>query len=244
MEQFTIPGMRHRREGIENQDAVYAAGSVGTLADGVSACGRAGAGARRTSQTLAKLLRARGERLAKMPAAEAARLISQALQYELAALAAGEQVPPQEYSSTAMGAVFSPAGELLTCNLGDGVILGVKNSGCEVLSGPGDSSAGCPCTTDHQAARYMQVKQHSNVARVLLCSDGAWPYLFDRDCLRMDAEQWLLRGDGEAIASYLQSCMPQDDCSFVLLERQPNDLKKNAKAAESRYKRKEQQYGA
>ena len=233
MEHFSITGQRHTAACVQNQDAICKKksllGRAAALADGVSSCRRAREGAQLTARSLAELLASYGDQLSLMPSQDAASCLVGHVSYYLSRLSEKEGVPVKEYASTMIGAFWQADGNtLFTCNLGDGVILGVGQEGCRVLSCPADTSDGCPATITKNAAMLTRVKVEDKNAfdYVVLLSDGAWPFLIEQNGrLRADVCGWLQDGKIRMVADFLRKSFPKDDCSFVLLRRPVRDDK-------------------
>ena len=227
MECFSITGQRHIAACVQNQDAICKKQSIlghaAALADGVSSCRCARAGAQQTVRVLAEILACYGDRLTSMTPQDAARCLIEHVSFHLQRLSEKEGKPVKEYASTMMGAFWQAGGDtLLTCNLGDGVILGVGEHGCKVLSCPANTADGCPATVTKNAATltHVKVEDKSLFDYVVLLSDGAWPFLIEKNGkLRADICAWFQAGKTGMVADLLRDRNPEDDCSFVLLQR-------------------------
>lgn len=229
IEMMTKPGRYHTQSHTENQDAVgfdSRRSLTGLfLADGISECARAGAGARFSCETLKKLLMDKGECFFDLETGQIARFATEHVYHELRAEAGRAGAPVEDYASTLSCALWNRrTGKLMTLNLGDGLIAGVRGQKLRILSAPDDSSAGCCCTTTRGAGQRTAVKilDTKDLDAVFLCSDGAWKTLFDGGRISAGAENILKEGTCADLAEYLRRADTFDDCSFICM-----DLKQN-----------------
>lgn len=225
IEMMTKPGTYHIRSHTENQDAVL----FGTnrrltglfLADGISECARSGAGARFSCETVKKLLMDKGECFFDLEAGEIARFAAAHVYHELRARAGREGQPVEEYASTLSCALLDRrTGRLMTLNLGDGLIAGVRGGKMKILAAPDDSSRGCCGTTTRGAELWTDVSilDARDLDAVFVCSDGAWKALFDGGRINPAAETLLREENCAALAEYLRRTETFDDCSFICMD--------------------------
>lgn len=218
-------GIFHNNDADRNQDVVFSAENRNyitiTLADGVSSCKEARNGAQAAGRAVMDLLLLKGSFFLTLGQEKRAELVVSHLQYELQQHASQAGRPFSEYASTVAGILLEKKTKrMLLFNLGDSLILSVQNGMCKILSMPSDSAAGCPVTTTKGAARLARtgVFDASFMESVLICSDGAWKNMFDRNYLRKDVKQMLLETDYKALAQFLQLQNCYDDYSFISLD--------------------------
>lgn len=226
--EYSRTGARHAASGVENQDAIRFGRnerySAIALADGVSACSEARAGAELASGELVRLLLKTDEQLRSLENRQLARFLLSRIRYQLEQRAAQEGCAPEEYSSTAAAALWDRQENRLLCfNLGDGMIL-AQGGGSRILAMPSDSAEGCCSTTTQGACRMTELKlvDSAGLQAVLICSDGAWRQLFHKTRLKPEASALLEACDWAGLEAYLAGQDCADDCSFVSLELRPN----------------------
>lgn len=218
-------GARHSRGGQENQDAVFSGRqghyTVISLADGVSACGAAKAGAETACAAVTGLLLKRGAFFLEFEGEKAAQLIISHVAYELErrALADGRRV--EEYSSTLASVLYDgKSGKLLYFSLGDSMILAVDHGRCRVLAAPSDSTRGCCVTTTKNASAMARtgILDADGMESVLICSDGAWRELFRGNRLKPEAASLLAGHEVQGLKEYLARREQEDDCTLILMD--------------------------
>ena len=218
-------GTRHATCGGENEDAIctrendrYTAIS---LADGISACRRARAGAEIASEAMSNLLAERGKYLLDFPRQGVVEVAISHILTKLQRQADQETGAVEDYSSTVTGVLFDRQERRLLCfNLGDGMILAQTGGQSQILSMPSDSFSGCCATTTRNAGRMAKVKvaETDRMGSVLLCSDGAWRQMFDRNRLKPAVSSLLVNHDWKGLETYLSRQQCPDDYSFAALD--------------------------
>lgn len=222
-------GSYHTKQDMPNQDAVlYDSDRRLTglfLADGVSQCARGSAGARLSCEAMKNLLMKKGACFFSLEEPEIAEFAMSHVFHTLRGEAARAGEPVDDYGSTmACVLVDRRGGRMMTLNLGDGLIAGVRDGSLKILAMPDDASEGCCCTTTHGAARRTAVRfvDTRDLDEVFVCSDGAWRTLFDGGRMREEARQLLCHGSCAALAEYLRSADTFDDCSFISMDLKTN----------------------
>ena len=218
-------GTYHQAAGGENQDALCSARSrtvrVISLADGVSSCAEAKTGAEIASRAVTDLFSKRGERLLSYEPEQISAFTLSHILYELNARAKRDNRPVEDYSSTVASVLADrKTNQLLCVNLGDGIILATGNGTCQVLSMPGDSRNGCCVTTTEGAERRLSVRILDALPfdSVLICSDGAWRQMFEKNKLKPEISALLIEQRYEELETYLNEANGSDDCSFIAME--------------------------
>ncbi len=229
IEMMSKAGSYHNRTHTQNQDAVLWGSSSRLtglfLADGVSGCERSGVGAMRACEAMKNLLMKKGAHFFALDEREIAEFALAQIRHTLRQQASLEGKPVEGYSSTMACALLDKrSGKLLTLNLGDGLIAGVRDGKLKILAMPDDSTNGCCCTTTEGAVRRTAVRfvDAGDFDEVFLCSDGAWKALFDGGHLRGDANRLLYSGSCAALAEFLRNTDTFDDCSFISMNCKEN----------------------
>lgn len=223
--------------GTDNQDYICSGGegsfSVITLADGVSSCAKGGTGARISADTLTRILLKKGSLLQgfkevqknkenpKYKEKEIAEVVLAEIMFELEKIAAEDNVPVEEYSSTLAAVLHDRSTRKLLCiSIGDSMIIGTSGEGCYVLTNPFESSAGCCVTTTEGAAAQAEVRiiDDSQFDSVIIFSDGAWRQLFERNRLKKEITGMLTEGDYDELSAYLKKKDGNDDYSFISMD--------------------------
>lgn len=218
-------GNYHAAAGEGNQDALCSAdrgeSRVISLADGVSTCCKARAGAEIASRVITELMAEEGQTFLRRDDAEWGRQILGHILSRLEKRSQREGNALKDYSSTVASVlVDQEKGELLYFNLGDSLILGVDRGKCRVLSMPGDSSQGCCVTTTKNAAAGADMGKVSvgTTERVLICSDGAWRELYRRNRLRPEVSSLLAGGEWKELKRFFRERNCGDDYSVIAME--------------------------
>ena len=218
-------GAYHRENGGENQDALcFRSGRrrlTITLADGVSACREAKTGAKIASEALAALFEKKGEVFLSFTPEDAANLALSHVLYELRQQAGAAGKPTEDYSSTLAGVLFDrKTRQLLYFSLGDSLILATGGGKCRILAAPADSTHGCCVTTTQDAAAAVRVGREDGafLDHVMLCSDGAWHLMLEKDRFHPEVAELLAAGDYDALKTWLAARDGFDDCSFIAVK--------------------------
>lgn len=222
--EYSGTGARHSAHGGENEDAVCSRQNeryaVISLADGVSACRKARAGAEIASEAMAGLLVGKGKYLFDFSRQQIAEIAISHILSKLRRQAEQDLSAEEEYSSTVAGALFDKQEQkLLYFNLGDGMILAQAGGHSRILSRPSDSSSGCCVTTTRNAGRMVdaRVAAVERMDSVLLCSDGAWRHMFDQNRIKPEVSTLLTDHDWSGLETYLSGQKCLDDYSFAAM---------------------------
>ena len=219
---FSKTGNLHTGRQEENQDAILS-GENGrflalVLADGVSSCQEAGPGARVACRTAADLLLTQGTRFLMCRGRQAATMLLPQILAALTALAEEDGVPLEEYSSTIACVLLDRVeGKAAYCSVGDSLILAAGENGCRVLAMPDSHRDGCCVTTTRGAAQQARAGSFDvgDYHSILLCSDGAWRLMYDKNRLAPPVRHMLLCGNYGGLSYYLNGRESQDDCTFI-----------------------------
>lgn len=219
---FSRAGLWHTQTNIENQDAVTYAESdrftVIALADGVSSCLKARAGAVIACKTASELLLEFAERFIFMDTHDAAKILLDKILQKLDNRAARDKTPVKEYSSTISCVLFDKKNKRIMCwNLGDSMILAAENGRCRLLAMPIDEGNGICTTTTYGALEEMicRVIDAKDIDSVAAFSDGAWRKIYAGNRLRADTEKLISESNYKGLAKFLKAQECADDFSFV-----------------------------
>jgi len=215
-------GEYHSRHSMENQDAVsyrmkgnY---SVISLADGVSTCSRSGRGAEIASRAASNLLARDARKLACEDKYQFSKCILTCILRQLAEESKKSGAAVEDYSSTIASVLIDKKRKKIYCfNVGDGIVFGITKESCRILSVPGDTRNGCCVTTTKGAERMATVRidDTGSVESIVICSDGAWREMFDRDRLKPEVKTILINKDYDELGRFLDKQHCFDDHSFI-----------------------------
>ncbi len=218
-------GLHHSSIGCENQDAIFHGQNnrfcVVTLADGVSTCKDAKIGAQIAGESITDLFLKKGEHFFNFEEKKIAEFAVSHVNYKLNQLAIGNSENIEEYSSTIASVVVDKRnGKMLCLSLGDSIIMATGGGKCHVLTAPADTSYGCCVTTTKDAANmtFVKVLDTTQYESVLICSDGAWKHMFDKNKLKRDVSEMLANNQYNDFANFLNKQKCFDDYSFISLD--------------------------
>ena len=225
IEKFSEIGAYHIDTDKENQDAICHGQNknffVITLADGVSSCKEAKGGAEIASKAMPNLLLKKGGHFLEFEDGQIAEFALSHVLFELKKCAEKESIEVEELSSMIASVLVDRKKRRMLCfNLGDSIIMAVEKGKCRVLSMPTDSSSGCCVTTTRNAPAMASVKllDTASVESIVICSDGAWKQMFDKNKLKPEVYSILANNEYDGLKSFLSTQNCFDDCSFVSLD--------------------------
>lgn len=228
-------GTHHVDKNGENQDFVFYGHNkkydVISLADGVSSCGEAKCGAEIASKAITNLLLKKGEHFLEFENEQIAEFALSHILSELSHRAVDDSKDVEEYSSTISSVLFDKRhGKILYFNLGDSIIAATGNGQCRVLAMPSDSSSGCCVTTTKNAASMVSVKviDVGFVESVVICSDGAWKQMLNKNKLKPEVAGFLANNEYENLKEFLVKQDSFDDYSFISLDIRQKNRRKSA----------------
>lgn len=235
IKELSEAGIHHLDTNGENQDAVCHGQNknffVISLADGVSACKEAKSGAEIASMAITNLLLKKGEHFLEFDNEQIAEFVLSHILFELKQHAKGESKALDEYSSTVASVLVDKKKNRMLCfNLGDSIIIATSKGKCHVLSMPADSSSRCCVTTTRGATAMASVKllDTSLVDSVVICSDGAWRQMFNKNKLKPEVFSLLANSEYDGLRDFLAAQECFDDYSFVSLDLRQKNRKKSA----------------
>lgn len=225
IEKLNRAGSYHHNNSEENQDAVLYGSNkrfeVITLADGVSSCERGKEGAWAACEIVTELLLEKGEYFLEFEKETTADLVTSHILYELEKMAQENKEEVDAYSSTLASILFDKkTKKMLFFNLGDSLILATRGERCGILSVPYEEGSGCPVTTTRNVSLTVstEVVDASMFDSVVICSDGAWQYMFERNRLAQDIRTMMAGQRYDELAWYLESQNGEDDYSFISID--------------------------
>ena len=228
-------GARHFAENGENQDALCHAQNndfyVVSLADGVSTSKEAKSGAEIASRAITNLLLKKGKYFLEFENEQIAELALSHILFELKQRAENDSNYLEDYSSTVASVLMDKKKKRLLCfNLGDSMIMAMSKGKCRVLAMPSDSSSGCCVTTTQGADTMVSVKliDASAVESIIICSDGAWKCMFDKNKLKREVFNLLANSNFNGLKDFLKKLNCIDDYSFIALDLRQRNRRKSA----------------
>lgn len=215
-------GQYHTDANGTNEDVVCSGQNnrlcVISLADGVSTCREAKAGADIASKAITHLFLTKGNLIMNLDNGRLADLVFSHVLHELKKQAARMGLAVEDLSCTVTSILIDKkSGKMLCYHLGDSMILAVGNGKCRVLGMPSFSTDGCIVTTTENGQRKACVSWFDARAfeSVAIVSDGAWQNMFSKNRLRQDVTTMLIHGDYGTLEEYLASKKCADDYSFI-----------------------------
>ena len=228
-------GKYHNEMGEENQDVLCCAQnnkfSVISLADGVSACQEAKKGAEIACRAITELFFKKADHFLEFDRELLTELVLSHILFELRRQAEADSKDLADYSSTIESVLVDKRRERMLCfNLGDNIIMAAGMGKCRVLSMPADSSSGC-CTTTTTGASSMasvNIFYTDGIESVVLCSDGAWKQMFNKNRLKPEVFSMISNNDYDRLKDFLskQNCF--DDYSFISMDIKQRNGRKSA----------------
>ncbi len=233
--QISHAGLRHRTNGESNQDSVCTAAKgryiAVTLADGVSSCTDAKAGADIASRALNDLLFRKAEFFFQFDEKQIADIVVSHILFELSKQASADSRDVNEYSSTVSSILIdTKQKKALLIQLGDGMIIGTEYGKSVILVPPDDSSLGCCVTTTKNAAQAVRVKNVDTrtMDSIAVYSDGAWKQMFSDCRLKPEVASLLIRKEYDQLEEFLKQQNGADDYSFVSVDLRVKNERRSA----------------
>lgn len=218
MNYFSTVGKHH----TTNQDYIASGKNRSycaiVLADGVSTCTRSGKGAETVCHAVTDYLLQNGKRFFDMACQEGIHCLLSYVLFKLKEVAAQETADIADYSST-MACVlldrYHP--QMLYFSIGDSLILATKEDRCSVIAMPSDSRNGCCVTTTRNASAMAKAGKLTteNIHSVVICSDGAWHLMYNRNRLQPAVREILIHQNYDQLKELLLEKDRFDDCSFI-----------------------------
>lgn len=215
----------HKKNNIGNQDCLVSGSdkrfSVISLADGVSTCSMAAAGAATAAEAVTEMFVEKGDFFLEFDKETTVDRVISHILFRLNKKAEQSGVEVEEYSSTIASILYDQVtGKMLVLNLGDSLIIGSGNGKCSILSNPSDSSLGCYVTTTKNVAEAVDVQLMSRAGydSVLICSDGAWKMMVEKDRIRQSIRKMIEHQKYDQLKCFMEKQNNLDDCSFIVMD--------------------------
>ncbi len=228
-------GTYHMDGDGENQDALCHAQDqnfcVISLADGVSTCSEAKKGAGIASSAITNLLFKKGAYFLESNPEQTGALALSHILFELKLCAENEGKRLEDYASTVASVLVDKKKKRILCfHLGDSIIMAAGGGKCRVLSMPADSASGCCVTTTKGAAAMVSVRVFDahGVESVVICSDGAWKEMFDKNKLKPEVSNLLSNSAYDGLRDFLAGRNCFDDYSFISFDLRQRSRRKSA----------------
>lgn len=220
--QFSNIGINHYNNNEANQDSICTASNKRyiaiSLADGVSTCEEAEAGANIACNALNDLLLNKASFFFQFDENQIAEVAILHILFGLKKQAAIDNKDINEYSSTISSVLIdTKMKKAILINLGDGIIIATGSGKAKVLVMPDDSSLGCCVTTTKNAVHSVAVKKIDirAIDSITIGSDGAWRQMFDKNKMKPEIADFLINNEYEQLKEFLTGCNCFDDYSFV-----------------------------
>lgn len=226
IKKFSRAGNHHNNDITKCQDVIEVNDSgmysVLTVADGVSSCKQARAGAEIASKSVTELLSRNAEFFQELDREKMVDIILKHINFELERAAGKNNENVEEYSSTITSVLYNKtSGKMLLINLGDSLILSTKKDNFQIVSSPYNSVSGCPVTTSRKAKEYIKVSilDSFDSDSLMICTDGAWRAMFEKNKLKSDVKTMVTDMDYDILDEYLCNQNNEDDYSYVAIKK-------------------------
>lgn len=220
---FSKTGHYHTCIGEHNQDSIYCVENkrfgVIALADGISSCKKARAGAETAARAIAELFFSKGDVIMSLEKKQISELTIAHIRHELKKQTIGENNNIEDYSSTVSCVVFDgKTGKLMCFNVGDSAVFANDNGKVAVISSPLCGVYGCCSTTtkNTEAVADIKILDANGFSSVMICSDGAWKEATEKNKIKQELLNAVAFGEYDKFKEYLEKKNCFDDCSFVV----------------------------
>ncbi len=231
--QFSLVGSFHSQKNAKNEDVILRKSTENfeliALADGASCCKYARIGAKIACQTVVDLFLGCFSLFFNSSLEKCTRLITDEIYKRLLSFSSEKGCDVTELSSTLCFACLNKqTRRIFLFQLGDSNIYLISQ--CEV-------SSLCPkikqrqgFTANKDAYRYANVffSDVSSFNSVLLCSDGAWKLMYNKNIFDKNLCEYLKQKHYSRLLSFIVSKTRPDDTSCILLDLTRHSLKGEA----------------
>ncbi len=225
MNYMSEAGKHHSYDNAQNQDYVLYEKNNNTsyiiLADGVSSGKYSADGARIACDITKEFLKATGETIFDRNSYEIAGSLLSDINVALKCEAEKRKADIDEYASTIAFAVIDyNRNEIYYFSLGDSLIIVSGNESFTVLSMPSDSREGCCVTTTLNGYMHSNsgVISTDDINSVVICSDGAWHLMYNRNKIDPAVREVLIKQDYNSLFKLLTDKERVDDCSIISMD--------------------------
>lgn len=239
---MTVQGRVHRWSATPCQDAVARASHKGVtalaLCDGAGSLPLSHTGAARLSNVFAQWASTRFYALLQQSDQAVAEEGVALIERTLVDLASQYHASPEAFGSTLLLVACDQYGKNLCIHLGDGLIVGMTNSGRQVLISEPDGLQNATYLTCHDSRilrAHLRVCRPENIAGFFLSSDGSRKILYDQDACGVSTSPEISRlldklyvgpaGFAHGFTEFVEhSVKPLDDWSVCMLVRDANEI--------------------
>lgn len=221
---YTKRGLYHKKEGEVSGDIVRGTDNgefaVLTLADGVSTCRYGADGASIVSSCAMDYVYNQYSVLRSLPKEWPVYMLN-LLRKRLNEAANNDRKLYEEYSSTLMVIVIDRSNGIMHyCNIGDGILLAINDNKCPIICMPQGDKNGCPVITTEGIEKKIISGSMDlvDVNNIMMCSDGLWKMMYNRNTLKPEMKNILLSGNYGEIEEYVKTLDNIDDCSFAFAD--------------------------
>lgn len=221
---YTKRGEYHKQRGECSGDVVRGVDNgefaVLTLADGVSTCRYGADGASLVSACAMDYVYNQFFLNGSLPKGWPVYMLN-LLKKRLYEVVNNDKSSYKEYSTTLMVIVIDRSnGIMYYCNIGDSILIAINDDKCPIICMPQGDKNGCPViTTDGLENNIMSGDMNlADVNNIMMCSDGMWRMMYNRNTLKPEIKNFLLSGNYSRIVEYANFSDNIDDCSFAFAD--------------------------
>ena len=221
---YTKKGLYHKEKGEVSGDVIRCMDNgeyaIIVLADGASSCSRGAEGADRISSKAIEIVQNQYGYSYLLPDNWAEILINNLVNY-LHEISVRQEIPFKEYSSTLMVILIDRKRNLLHyCNIGDGLVIGIKDQKCPIICMPQGDGTGCPMITTDGVKRIIDAGNTNldSINSIFVCSDGTWRLMYEHSTMKPEIKEKLISGKYEEFWRIVKSSCSIDDCSFGVVD--------------------------
>lgn len=218
-------GEGHAKTINENQDVVFHKKNerytVISLADGTSSCKMAKKGAELACKGITELLLDKSDYFFTNEKEKIIETLLTHIIYLLDNEAKNNDIDIDEYSSTLTSVLYDRIEKkLLVFSVGDSAIFISGNGKCNLIMAPVDDYKGTYVTTTRDVSKkvFLDIFDKQKMDSLVICSDGAWTEMYDRNRLKPEVMDYLMNMEYEELKKYLVNKKCYDDYSFIAMD--------------------------
>lgn len=213
----------------DNQDVVVHDQSdeyeVIALADGVSSCKKGKEGAKIACNTVLDIFLTCGKLFFNYSYEKTSNIVLAEIRRNISIAAKRDNEPSESYSSTLCFICLEKrTNKILSFQLGDSHIFLLSENGCNAINAKKAHELYFTTYPDADEHTLIDIFYTDNIHSLLLCSDGAWRLLYNKNILNPEILQAIKQSDFEFFENYLENKNNQDDCSYILLNLENNKI--------------------
>lgn len=215
---YTKKGNRRSR----NQDVITHGQNdeyeVIALADGVSSCKKGKEGAEIACKTVSDIFLNCGRLFFNYSRKKTANIVLDEIKRNISIAAKHDNEPSDSYSSTICFVCLEKrTGKIISFQLGDSHIFLLSKDGCDAINAKGAYELCFTTYPDADEYTFIDIFHTDNIQGLLLCSDGAWKLLYNKNILNPEILHAIKHLNFEIFEAFLKNKNNTDDCSYILL---------------------------